>query len=148
MSNPKKITSLAELELEIYRLKVVYKEQEKDLAISGRKLIDNFTISNIIKKLVTPKGLLKVDEQLNISGKIMSIVVPLLLNSTLFRGSGLVTKTLGALVSGSIGKSIDAENITGLVNTIKNFFKKDGKKKKGDGIEFKDYGIPPDSETF
>ena len=70
----------------------------------------------------------------------------MILNSTVFRGSGLITKALGALVSGKVGKSLDAESLSGIFNGVKSLFttkKRDKEKEK-----FVDYGIPPDSETY
>lgn len=148
MKYSKKISTLAELELEIHRLKVEYKQQENDLAQAGKNFINSFSIGRLLKKYATPSGLLKVDEQFNISSKIMSVLLPLVLNKTLFRGSGLITKALGAMVTGKIGQSLDAENLSGLVNLVKSWFKKSDKSKKEEQIQFKDYGIPPDSETF
>ncbi|RZK49084.1 MAG: hypothetical protein EOO99_07705 [Pedobacter sp.] len=144
----KKISTLAELELEIHRLKLEYKQQENDLGSSVKTYFNQFSISALLKKYATPSGLLKIDEQLNISSRVMSILLPLILNKTLFRGSGLITKALGAIITGKLGKSIDGEHISGLVNIVKGWFKKSDKPIPNPEIKFKDYGIPPDSETF
>lgn len=143
----KNIRTLDELHFEIHRLKADYKHKEVQLQKDAKTYIHQFTLGNLIKKYATPSAFLKFDEKTNISGKMMSIVLPMLLNSTVFRGSGFITKALGALVSGKIGKSLDAEHLSGIFNAVKSIFttKKEKVKKE---TAFIDYGIPPDSETY
>ena len=117
------------------------------LKLDSKAYIDQFSLGNLIKRYATPSGFLKLDEKTHISSKIMSIVLPMLMNSTIFRGSGLITKALGALVSGKVGKSLDAESLSGIFNMAKSLFT--GKKPKSkEQVGFIDYGIPPDSETY
>ncbi len=147
MKTNKNIRTLEELHNEIHRLKADYKYREVQLKDDTKAYISQFSLGNLIKKYATPSGFLKFDEKTNISSMIMSIVLPMLMNSTVFRGSGLITKALGALVSGKIGKSLDAENLSGIFNLIKSLFT--GKKaKKNEEVAYIDYGIPPDSETY
>ena len=127
MKRTKNIRTLAELNSQIHLLKEDYKQKGIQLKYDSRTYISQFTLGNLIKKYATPSGFLKFDEKTNISGKIMSLVLPMLLNSTVFRGSGLITKALGALVSGKVGKSLDAESLSGMFNVVKSFFT--GKKK-------------------
>ena len=75
------------------------------------------------------------------------MVLPFVMNSTLFRGSGFITKTLVSLASNRVGKSLDAEHISGLVNSVKSWFG-GNKRKKDKSTAYVDYGIPPDSETY
>ncbi|MBB2146162.1 hypothetical protein GM921_11745 [Pedobacter sp. LMG 31464] len=146
MKRNNNIRTLEELQNEVHRLKADYKHRGVMLNQDAKTYIKQFTLGGLIKKYATPSGLLKLDENTNITSKIMSVALPMLLNSTLFRGSGLITKALGALVSGKVGKSLDAENLSGIFNIAKSFFS--GKKKKEKEVAFVDYGIPPDSETY
>ncbi|MES2417729.1 MAG: hypothetical protein V4541_06050 [Bacteroidota bacterium] len=147
MKTNKNIQTLEELHNEMHRLKTDFKHREVMLKADAKLYIKQFSIGGLFKKYATPNGLLKLDEKTNISSKIMSVVLPILLNSTLLRGSGLITKALAALVSGKIGKSLDAESLSGIFNLIKSAFT--GKKKQvKEEVAFVDYGIPPDSETF
>ncbi len=147
MKESKNIRTLEELHSEIHRLKADYKQRGVQLKGDTKAYINRFSLGNLIKKYATPSGFLKFDEKTNISSKIMSVVLPMLLNSTVFRGSGILTKALGALVSGKVGKSLDAESLSGIFNVIKSFFA--GKKPKTkEEVAFIDYGIPPDSETY
>ena len=144
--NYNNIKTLEDLHLQITLLKADYKAKETMLKADSKNYIKQFSIFNIIKKYATPNGFLKLDEKTNISSKIMSIVLPMLLNSTVFRGSGVITKALGALVSGKVGKSLDAESLSGIFNYVKSLFA--SKNKDKEKVKFVDYGIPPDSETY
>jgi hypothetical protein len=147
MRTSKNIRTLTELHAEIQRLKADYHHREEQLTLDSKAYINQFSLGNLIKKYATPSGFLKLDEKTHISSKIMSIVLPMLMNSTIFRGSGLITKALGALVSGKVGKSLDAESLSGIFNVVKSLFT--GKKPKTkEQVAFVDYGIPPDSETY
>lgn len=140
-----KLNTLDDLHNEVMRLKADYQHRGERLKEDSKTYIKQFSLGNIIKKFVTPSGFLKLDESTNITSKLMSVALPMLLNSTIFRGSGIITKAIGALISGKIGKSLDAENLTGIFNMVKSFFNKKDKKKE---VAFIDYGIPPDSETY
>lgn len=144
--NYNNIQTLADLQLEIKQLKFDYLGKEVLLKLDSKKYIQQFSIFNIIKKFTAPNGLFKLDEQTHLSSKIMSIVLPFILNKTLFRSSGFITKAVAALVSGKVGKSLDAESISGIFTSIKSLFS--GKKKPKEKLKYVDYGIPPDSETY
>lgn len=144
--NYKDIKTLEDLHKQILLLKADYEGKEVMLKADSKTYIQQFSIFNIIKKYATPNGFLKLDEKTNISSKVMSVVLPMLLNSTVFRGSGVITKALGALVSGKVGKSLDAESLSGIFNYVKSLFA--GKNKDKEKTKFVDYGIPPDSETY
>ena len=145
MKTNKNIQTLDELNAEVHLLKADYKQRGVMLKHDTRVYIKQFSLGSVIKYYATPSGFLKFDEKTNISSKILSIALPMLLNSTLFRGSGLITKSLAALVSGKVGKSLDAESLSGIFNVVKSLFAKKDKKKE---VAFVDYGIPPDSETY
>ena len=144
--NYSEIKTLEDLHKQVQLLKADYKGKGMMLKEDSKTYIKQFSIFNIIKKYATPNGFIKLDDKTHISSKIMSVLLPMLLNSTVFRGSGLITKALGALVSGKVGKSLDAESLSGIFNVVKSLFttkKRDKEKEK-----FVDYGIPPDSETY
>lgn len=143
--NYNNIRTLDDLHSEVVRLKVDYTVKGELLKLDAKNYVKQFTLGNLIKKFATPSGFLKLDEKTNISSKVMSVLLPLILNNTVFRGSGLITKAVSALVSGKVGKSLDAESLSGMFNMVKSLFSKKGKKKEA---AFIDYGIPPDSETY
>ncbi len=140
------INNLEELHAKVCDLK---EEQElkKDLLLQNTKTyFKQFTVGGLIKRYATPSALFKVDDKLNLSGSIMSMVLPFLMNSTLFRGSGFLTKTLVGLASNKVGKTLDAEHLSAIFNSVKSIFK--NKKKTEVKPQYMDYGIPPDSETY
>ena len=143
--NRKKITNLAELYIEIATVRADYQLREVMLKEDAKTYIKQYSPINLVKGFFNAGNLNKVDEETNISGSIMSMLLPFLLNKTLFRGSGLITKALAALVSGKIGKSLDIESVTGMFSKVKSLFTSKSDKKVA---KFADYGIPPDSETF
>jgi hypothetical protein len=144
--NYNNINTLEDLHTQVQALKADYTQRGELLKEDSKNYVKQFSPGNLIKKFATPSSFLKFDEKTNISSKIMSIVLPLLLNKTLFRGSGLITKALGALISGKVGKSLDGENLSGIFNMVKSLFT--GKNNKKTEAAFVDYGIPPDSETY
>ncbi len=140
------IKNLNDLNRQLNLLKAEYKVKEELLKIDSKAYINQFSLFSIIKKYATPNGFLKLDDKTHISSKIMSVLLPMLLNNTLLRGSGFITKALGAVVSGKIGKSLDAEHLSGIFNAVKSLFI--NKKNIKDKVKYVDYGIPPDSETY
>lgn len=142
------IKSLAELHLEISRVKIDYQLKETRLKEDTKSYIKQFSPLNLIKDFLNPQSLRKLDEKTNLSGSIMSLILPMFLNKTIFRSSGLITKALAALVSGKVGKSLDVESLTGLFSKAKSLFSSFTSKRKKADVNFVDYGIPPDSETY
>lgn len=143
--NKYKIESLNDLQVRMISLKVDYKMQEIMLKEDVAVYVKQFTPGHLIKKYLSPSSLLKADDKLNISSKLMSMVLPVLMNSTIFRGSGFITKTLVGLATSKVGKTLDAEHLTSIFGAVKGLFTS-GKKKKAKA--YVDYGIPPDSETY
>ncbi len=145
MKSYKDIRNLEDLQDRKLALKVDYILKEHNLKKDTAVYLKQFTISSLIKKYITPGNLFKADESLNISGTVMSFLLPMLMNKTVFRGAGFITKTAVGLISGKLGKSLDAEHLSAIFNTVKGWL---GKKKVKKDKKFIDYGIPPDSETF
>ncbi|MDO7742154.1 MAG: hypothetical protein MUP99_00210, partial [Pedobacter sp.] len=86
MSKKYNIKNLNDLQVRMLSLKVDYKMQEVVIKDDVKAYAKQFTFGSLIKKYATPSSLLKVDDKLNISSKLMSFVLPVLMNSTLFRG--------------------------------------------------------------
>lgn len=145
MSRKYNINNLHDLNVKILSLKVDYKVQEEMLKTDAEGYLKQFTFGSLIKKYATPSSFLKVDDKLNISSKFMSFLLPVLMNGTIFRGSGFLTKALVGLATNKVGKTLDAEHLSAIFNSVKGLFTK---KKKSTNPAFRDYGIPPDSETY
>ncbi|TKC05294.1 hypothetical protein FA047_14680 [Pedobacter frigoris] len=141
------IKNLEELHARVCSLKAENELQGAALVKDTKAYLKQFTFGSLIKKYATPSAFLKIDDKLNISSSVMSLALPLLMNSTLFRGSGIITKALVGLASGKVGKALDGEHLSAIFNSVKSWFGK-GKKKQEKGEGYVDYGIPPDSETY
>lgn len=141
------INNLEELHAMVCVLKDEHTLQGEALVSDAKTYLQQFTLGGLIKKYATPSAFLKVDEKFNISSTLMSWVLPLFMNSTVFKGSGILTKALVGLASGKVGKSLDGEHLSAIFNSVKSWFG-GSKKKKEEQAEYVDYGIPPDSETY
>lgn len=139
------IRNLEDLQAAKLELKVDYTLKQSLLKSDTKTYLQQFTLGALIKKYATPNNLFKADEKLNISGTAMSLLLPMFMNKTIFRGAGFLTKAAVGLVSGKVGKSLDAEHLSAIFNSVKGWFGKKGDKKTK---KFVDYGIPPDSETY
>ncbi|RZK20245.1 MAG: hypothetical protein EOO86_05065 [Pedobacter sp.] len=139
------IRNLEDLQAAKLELKVEYTLKENLLKTDTKKFLKQFTLGALIKRYATPNNLFKADEKLNISGTAMSLLLPMFMNKTIFRSAGFLTKAAVGLVSGKVGKSLDAEHLSAIFNSVKGWF---GKKKEQKAKKFVDYGIPPDSETY
>ncbi|WP_285060581.1 hypothetical protein [Pedobacter ginsengisoli] len=142
------INNLEELHAMVCSLKDEHTLQGEALVNDTKIYLKQFTLGGLIRKYATPSAFLKVDEKFNISSTLMSWVLPLFMNSTLFKGSGILTKALVGLASGKVGKSLDAEHLSAIFNSVKSWFGGSKKKKEEKAEEYFDYGIPPDSETY
>jgi hypothetical protein len=145
MKSYKNIRNLNDLQAKKLELKTEYTLKQNMLKTDAKAYFKQFTLGALIKKYATPSNLFKVDDKLNLSGTAMSLILPLFMNKTLFRGSGFLTKAIVGLASGKLGKSLDAEHLSAIFNSVKGWF---GKKQEKKDKKFVDYGIPPDSETY
>jgi hypothetical protein len=73
-------------------------------------------------------------------------VLPLLLNGVFFKKSGFITKTLITFLSQKAAKQVNSDKVSGILDKFTSMFKGNGKPQKVAGV--RDYGIPPDSETY
>lgn len=147
MSRRYNINNRDELHAMVCQLRAEHNQKGATLLDDSKKYLHQFTLGGLIKKYATPSALLKVDDKFNISSGLMSMVLPFVMNTTLFRGSGFLTKTLVGLASNKVGKSLDAEHLSAIFNSVKSWFS-GSKKKKEKSAGYVDYGIPPDSEAY
>jgi hypothetical protein len=106
------IKNLDELQATRRALKAEYMIQEVVIISDAKVFLQRYTFKNMVKKYLTPSTIFKADEQLHVSGKVMSFILPVLMNNTLFRGSGFITKALVGLATRNVGKTLDAEHLS------------------------------------
>jgi hypothetical protein len=80
------------------------------IVIDTKSYLDDLSLANLVKKK-EPKPLVnmdirKPDSNSLLSGKILSVALPLILNKTIFKGSGLITRAAVSLISSKTGAKI------------------------------------------
>ncbi len=149
MRKNKHIKNLSQLRQELAFLKQSYEHQEVLLKQNAQTYINRFSVLNLLKKYATPNRLIFFDEKTNLTGRIMSLILPVLINKTLFRNSGFITKTITAFGAKKLGQLFSFSVINDLFKClISIFIPKDKKKSDKKELVFTDYGIPADSETY
>lgn len=149
-----RITNYDELKAEIYSLKIRRTEQELYFLQKKEKIKNMFSSPlNFAKSLIGIRNSGDNKQSaLHKSGdwatSFARIVVPFLLNKTLFRGNGVLIKSLLAMFSQKVisGDNVNQGKIIGWIDGVSNWINSSLKKKKKRKIS--DYGIPPDSETY
>ena len=146
----KTFSSLAELQAEIQFLKVQQFKQEENLK-------EQFSSpSTLLKSL---GGFFKTDSGNNksfmhdlvnqdIITNISRVIIPLFLNGVVFKKSGFIMKTLVTFLSQKAAKQVNSHAISGIIDKISGIFKPKEGGEKPRTARMKDYGIPPDSETY
>ncbi len=124
------INNLEELQAQRFALKTGYTVQGEMLKENVKIYVKQYAPAHLFKKYVTSTNILKADEKLNFSSKLMSFVLPVIMNSTFFRGSGFMTKALVGLGNQQNGKTLDAEHIATFISSIKGWFNKPKKTTK------------------
>ena len=154
MRKESKIKDLADLRLEINRLKVLAREQESYLN-------DQYVLLN--EKVEAPVRFFKsamswvpgVDVAKGIFAKrkddedwvnrVLRIGFPLVLNRFFLRKAGFIKRVLATLLSQQAASVLNKDTVAGLIDKITRFIRP---AKKRSGSAKVDYGIPPDSETY
>jgi len=154
IANNRSIRNVDELNAEIARLKLLQKEQENYLS-------DQFIL--LQEKVESPirffnkltSWLPKVNNNLNPLGNTDSnsdwvtnslrVGLPFLFNKILFRKAGFIKKALLLVATQKMAGGLNQDKITKVVDKITDIIRP--KSKKGKKVT-RDYGIPPDSETY
>lgn len=143
----KSFSSLAELRAEIDFLKVKqFKDEEaiKEKFSSPSAIFSSIT--GLFKTDTGKKSFMQDLMQQDFITNISRILIPIFLNGVLFKKSGLITKTLITFLSQKAAKQVNSDMFTGLLDKFKGIFKTNGKASRAPAV--RDYGIPPDSETY
>lgn len=132
------INNVEDLRAEILRLRHLKEEQGE--AIKTRFSSPVTTFSTLMTAF--PKGAgSKYDIfHQDFLGIISRIILPLVLNKTVFRNSNFLTKGLVGFVSQKASHFISEESLAALIDKVKTLF--DKKKQPQE-----EYGIPPESEA-
>jgi len=150
----KAFTSLAELRTEIDLLKIKRFQQEEELK---EQLSNPTTVFRAVTSLFKSK---KAAGGNSLSGSLFGtdllsyisrFAFPLLLNRTIFKRAGFITKSIVTFVSQKAAQKVNTSAIAGVIDKVKGWLaskKKERNKKAYKKAINQDYGIPPDSESY
>lgn len=132
------INNAGDLKAEIIRLRMLREEQGAAIKerFSSPSAIFSTVVSVFPKRSESKNDIFHQD----FLGIISRILLPLTLNKTIFRNSNFLIKALVGFASQKASHFISEDSIMGLWDKVKSMFEKKEK--------HKDYGIPPDSETY
>lgn len=136
------INNISDLKAEILRLREI--EEQQSIALKARVSTPSALFHTFISMFPKSpgKGSDSNDSIFNqdLVGILSRIILPLALNSTVFRKSNFVVKTLVGFLSQKASHFISEDSVTDLFSKVKSMFAKKEKKT--------DYGIPPLSESY
>ncbi|MGV3509567.1 MAG: hypothetical protein ACO1N7_09785 [Sphingobacteriaceae bacterium] len=143
----KSFNSLSELRAEIDFLKV--KQFKDEEALKEKFSSPSAIFSSVASLFKTDSGNKKSFMQdlahQDIITNISRILLPIFLNGVVFKKSGFITKTLITFLSQKAAKQVNSNKLSGILDKFTGIFKSNGKPKPA---AIRDYGIPPDSETY
>lgn len=144
----KSFSSLSEVQAEIQLLKVKKFQQEEIIKeqLSSPSAIFH-AVTGLFKSGNTNEPLGKNLLSQDLITNLARVGIPLIMNGFLFKRSGFMAKMLITFLSQKAAKNVTSNAVSGAIDKvqglIKNFM---GSKKKKATV--RDYGIPPDSESF
>lgn len=148
------ISNVDDLKARIVVLKSRRLELESDFQQRSEQLTEKLKIPSMIYNKVTGwvtsfgsgkphSGKGEPDWMTNL----FKVGLPMIVNRFLFPSSGIVMKAVLALVSQRAAKSVNLDVFTGVFDKVKHWMTTPAKNKPRQPV-MRDYGIPPDSETF
>ncbi len=136
------IKNVSDLKAELVRLKMIELQQADDLIkrVNTPSALFKTVVSAFPKsKASKSEGKSDILDQ-DLFGLLSRILLPLVLNGTIFRNSNILVKTLVGLISQKASHYISEDAVIKVVDKLRHFLDKRNKKT--------DYGIPPLSETY
>lgn len=107
MKNKYNFKSLEELKAKQLALKSEAIMHGQAIVLDTKTYINEWSIDSVLKpKPLVDLKLKRVDNSSMLSGKLLSYTLPLVLNKTLFKRSGLITKTIIGMVSSKTGTKL------------------------------------------
>jgi len=77
----------------------------KEIVAEVKAALVTLPVVSLLKP-ADPLRIIKVDGKINVPGKIFSYLLPIVVNQTLFRKSGFVTRIITAMIARRVGKRI------------------------------------------
>lgn len=114
------IQNIDELRTQRAMLKQQSKHQLQQLKSDFNQYKHQFTIKGLLGEHINYNSVTALDQKLGLSSKLLSVLVPTLLNRTIFRKSGFLSKLLVGFAGAKLGNTLDLENVSGIFNLAKN----------------------------
>jgi hypothetical protein len=153
-----RIHNIEDLRSEISRLRVQRNEYEDEMLQFSKKIADKFEgPMTLINKVSDLFSTFFKDDKDQVSGRkdsdwitsIFRFGLPVFMNRFFFRKSGIITKSIIALVSQKAATSLNMDTFTSLIDKASEWIRGNANRpRKRKNPVLKDYGIPPDSETY
>lgn len=118
MAEIQKINNLTELRAKQIALKAEHKLLGQEILEETKQSLVIFPIASLIKP-ADPLRILTVDGKIDVPAKSFSYLLPILVNRTLFRKSGFLTRLLTTMVARRIGKKIGPKVASWLLSTTR-----------------------------
>ncbi len=155
MRKESKIKNLSDLRLETARLKALAREQEGYLADQYQLLSEKVAAPmRFVKSLATwvpganlAKGLFeKGQKDEDWLSRALRVGLPIVLNRFFLRKAGFIKRALVTLLSQQAASALNKDTVANLVSKVADFVRPPASRRRRSAR--KDYGIPPDSETY
>jgi hypothetical protein len=138
------IYNTSDLREEIARLKVLKQDQEVAIKKHFNGPVAIFhTVTSLFKGSSPSDAKGSLFGNQDIIGLASRVILPFILNKTIFRSSNFLVKAAIGLLSQKASGFINEESVTSVWDKIKSLIPKKKEPKKP-----VDYGIPPDSESY
>ena len=150
-----KIENISDLRVEIVRLELQRAQQEELLTYHAKSIAEKlYAPLNMFNKLASWFGDVpnvsssseKSNKEHDWLSNSIQVILPLIVDKLFLRKSNFIIKTLGSLISQNIGSLVNKNMLISGIDHISEWFKK-VRASKEEKIA-RDFGIPPDSETY
>jgi hypothetical protein len=127
MKTTLRLKNLDELKSKQASLKAEQVILEKEIIRNGKSTLINLPTSRSLKP-ADPLKMLKVNGKINLPAKVFSYLLPQIINRTLFKRSGFLTKIIMALTARKIGKRIGPKIVAWLQGIMGSYYPKANRK--------------------
>lgn len=123
MKTTLRLKNLDELKAMQANLKAEQVILEKEIVRHGKSALISLPMKSLLKP-ADPFKMLKVNGKINLPAKLFSYLLPKMLNRTLFKHSGFLTKIITALAARKIGKRVGPKIIAWLQDIMGSYYPK------------------------
>ncbi|TKC06087.1 hypothetical protein [Pedobacter frigoris] len=123
MKTTLRLKNLDELKAMQANLKAEQVILQKEIVSQGKSALISLPMKSLLKP-ADPFKMLKVNGKINLPAKVFSYLLPQIINRTLFKRSGFLTKIIMALTAKKIGKRIGPKIVAWLQGIMERYYPK------------------------